>query len=90
MYIQTEYTWYILLQNISRPTGLELIWDVFQKKFRGVDDKINIKEWTGMRYDDLVRLAQDRENHDSPHSRRRHFRMMIICDFSHFGLYIVY
>ena len=41
----------------------------------------NITEWTGMRYEELVRLAQDRgamEYHDSqPSQRRRHLIMMI-------------
>ena len=40
----------------------------------------NITEWTGMRYEDFVRLAQGgaMEDHDSPPSqRRRHLMMMM-------------
>ena len=40
----------------------------------------NIKEWTGMRYDDVVRLAQDRErwSHERPPSQRRRQLMMMM------------
>ena len=63
--------------NHQKYEKIAIVWNVGISE----DDEKYIKEWTGMRYADLVRLAQDREqwlNHDSPPSWRRRYLMMMM------------